>query len=100
MAQYQSQMRETLRGNDALDGAIKREIKVTLWRFDTPTSKPVKAGTRLVKAWRLETAERLGVEAAKDLMRIDQAKREQEYRAQIRRIKQAAGMDRHHVSLE
>lgn len=75
-----------------VDGAMRRICKVTLYRYDTPTSKGVKCGTEVVRAWTSIGLNRECHQAKQRLMRRDQAKRRNEIRGRIERIRNATGL--------
>lgn len=87
MATYEAEF--TRQRPDVLDGALRGVMKVTLTRYDKPTAKGAKAGTRIVKAWTAQGLRRAAKCAADDLKRADQARRRQEINARIDRIEAA-----------
>lgn len=91
MAQYEVEV--TPKAGAVRDGDVRMIATVTLWRYDKPTSKGVKAGSTLVRAWTKRRLDHLGQEAGKDLMRRDKAKRKAEIENRIERIEE------HRVSL-
>lgn len=72
--------------SDVLDGTWRRVIKVTLTRYDTPTSKGAKAGSTTVKAFTKQALRRAAKCAADDLKRVDQNRRRAEIIGRIDRI--------------
>jgi len=69
-----------------VDGAMRKIGKVTLMRYDQPTSKGVKCGTEIVRAWTSIGLRREMDQAAARLVKRDQAKRRNEIHGRIDRI--------------
>jgi hypothetical protein len=69
-----------------VEGDVRKKAKVSLLRYATPTAKPVKAGSRIIRAWTVSGLERSATEAAKQLMAIDQGKRRDEILSTIDRM--------------
>lgn len=87
---YSTSMRETDTASDVLEGAIRREVKIILWRHDTPTAKPIKVGVRTVKGWTLRAATRKAKACIPELIEIDRQRRRIALRDQIARLERAA----------
>lgn len=71
---------------DVIDGAQKHRARVTLTRFDEPTSKGAKASSTTIRAWTMHGLRSAGRRAGETLMRRDQEKRRQAILGRIERI--------------
>jgi hypothetical protein len=87
MAAYEAVVTPTV-GN-VIDGDLRRSAKVGLLRYETPTSKPVKAGSATVRAWTRRGLNRAADDAARYLMSVDKARRRTEITATIVRLEDA-----------
>jgi hypothetical protein len=74
---------------NVVDGDMRRIGKVVLMRYDKPTSKGVKCGTEVVRAWTPIGLRREMKQAAERLKERDQAKRRSEIHGRIDRIIEA-----------
>lgn len=68
-----------------IDGVWRKVFKARVSRYDKPTGRPVKVGTTEVLAWSKHDGHRLAAEAARDLIRRDQAARKREINGKIER---------------
>jgi hypothetical protein len=87
MASYEAVVTPT--AGNVIDGDLRRTAKVSLLRFETPTGKPVKAGSTTVRAWTKHGLAHAADTAAHNLMNVDKARRRSEIAATIERLEAA-----------